>query len=1009
MKRLTSTFILLGFILAARSIAQVPSDYFQQTVNNKIRVTLDDVQHKIMGDIFIEYINNSPDTLHNIYIHLWGNAFSDKNTAFAKQQLRNKDTGFHFAKTEDLGNYNNLSFKVDGVAVPMRKYDDNKDIVILDLPEPLLPNDRISISTPLELKIPASFSRLGHIETSYQMTQWYPKPAVYDKDGWHPMPYYTMGEFYSEFGSFDVQITLPKNYYVGATGTLRTQSEIEYIEKRIEESKKLLSDTTRTEDNSFPESSKTMKTIRYTADNVHDFAWFADKRYYIEKGQVKSKGKTVDTYVFYTDFQKDLWAKGLSYVNRAVEFYSDKVGAYPYPHATAVQSALSAGAGMEYPMITVIGSAGEAKSLDQVITHEVGHNWFYGILAFNERDYPWMDEGINSYYDHRYIADHYSKNDFGNGLKFLTKNLEMPLSQIALYLQTRRGLDQKSTLHSNDFGMLNYGLMAYEKPALAFEHLFRYLGQEEFDGIMQDFYTTWKFKHPQPEDIIQHFNKNSSKDLSWFWNGVIGSNKEVDYKVKNISKVNDGIEVTVKNKGDLSIPYSISTFYKNKNINTTWIEGHKGTKKIKLKTKQFDELFIDTSFLSLDVNLNNNYKKRGIQFPKIGIFTSFDHSKKKQIYLYPGFGFNKYDGYSFGLGLHNLSLPMPRLKFHILSMYGLKSKKIVGNAYIEYVSMIKGDQLLNVKYSLFSKQFSLRSSHYESGEELYKNHDYGTIVPSVQFNFNHAYNNRKKSSLTLKSTLINTTIRSLEDLKTTNSSSFTEIIYQIQNKLAIAPNSLKISAEWQNYKNILTDKQNNSLRLDATYKIAYQYKKSRFLRARIFGAVFPYHQDELTSIFNPGNIHLSQNGFCDYKYEGYYFGRNEISGASASQILEEQGGLKLPKLNQYPHLLGRTNLGAITLGLEGELPIKKVGKFVCLYADFAWAARKKYNSDDIEQNFLASSGVKVSFWDVLNIYIPILQTKNLNDIYPNFGSRISFSIDLNKLEPIGLYQNFDIK
>lgn len=989
-------------------IAQVPSGYFQQTVNNEIRVTLDDKKHEIKGDILIEYINNSPDTLHSIYMHLWGNAFSDRSTAFAKQQLRNKKTKFHFASKEELGNYRSLKFNVDGKNVKTRLHEGHKDIVIIELQEPLVPDDRILITTPLELKIPTSFSRLGHIETSYQMTQWYPKPAVYDQKGWHPMPYYTMGEFYSEFGSFDVQITLPENYYVGATGILRTKSEIDFIEKRIAESKKLLSDTTRVSNNEFPKSSDKMKTIRFTADNVHDFAWFADKRYYIEKGKVDSKGKSIDTYVFYTDFEKDLWKKGLSYVNRALSFYTDKVGAYPYPHATAVQSALSAGAGMEYPMITVIGGVGDAKSLDQVITHEVGHNWFYGILAFNERDYPWMDEGINSYYDHRYLSDYYSHDTSNEGPKFIVNNLEMSLSQMGLYLQTRRGLDQKSSLHSNQFSPFNYGLMAYEKPALAFEHLSRYFGEKEFDKIMQNFYSDWKFKHPQPEDFIEHFNKNSTKDLAWFWEGVIGSNKEVDYKIRKVRKLNDGIEISVKNKGEVPTPYTISTFKNEKNTNTTWIEGHLGFKKIKLPVTDYDEIMIDTSFLSLDVNLNNNYKKKRLRLPKIGFFTSFDQSKKKQLYLYPTFGFNKYDGFMLGIGLHNLTIPMPRLKFNVISMYGFRSKKILGNAYLEYLSAVKGSKLLSIKYSLFSKQFSLRSTHYETGEKLFKDRDYGTIVPRIQFNFNHTYNSLRKSSVTLKSTLINVTQKMLDNQKSTISSSYTELIYELDNLQVLTPNSLKLSAEWQNYNNIVTNKPTNSLRLNVTYNVAYQYKKSRFLRARIFGAVFPYHQDRKISNFNPGNIYLSQNGFGDYKYEGYYFGRNEISGGLEPQILVNQGGLKLPQLNKYPHLLGTTNLAAVTLGIESELPIKKVGKFIRLYADIAWAARTKFNSSDIQQNFLASSGIKISLWSILNFYLPVVQTKNLNEIYPNYGSRISFSIDLNKMNPISIYENFDV-
>jgi aminopeptidase N len=151
-----------------------------------------------------------------------------------------------------------------------------------------------------------------------------------------------------------------------------------------------------------------MKTIQYKAENVHDFAWFADKRFYVQKEDVTlPSGRKVDTYVMFTYYEADLWKEAILYVNRSVEYYSDRIGEYPYPHATAVQSALSAGAGMEYPMITVIGGSGNGKSLDQVITHEVGHNWFYGILASNERQFVWMDEGFNSFYEQAYIKKYY--------------------------------------------------------------------------------------------------------------------------------------------------------------------------------------------------------------------------------------------------------------------------------------------------------------------------------------------------------------------------------------------------------------------------------------------------------------------------------------------------------------------------------------------------------------------------------------------------------------------------
>ncbi len=394
--------------------------YFQQEVNYKISVTLNDTAHLLTGHIAIEYVNHSPDTLGEIWMHLWGNAFKNRQTAFCKQKLRDGSMRFYFAEEKDLGYYKNLDFMVNGQKTTWRFDSKNPDIAVIKLPQPLQPGGRITLATPFLLKIPASFSRLGHVETSYQMTQWYPKPAVYDNRGWHAMPYLDIGEYYAEFGSFDVTITLPENYVVGATGILQTPSEIDFLAKKEAESRGKLANGVDKAHDPFPASANTMKTIRYTAEKVHDFAWFADKRFFVLKDTARlASGRTVDCWAMFTASEADLWKKGAFYVRRAVEFYSEKVGEYPWPHATAVHSALSAGGGMEYPMITVIGNSGSPRDLDDVITHEVGHNWFYGILASNERDHPFLDEGINSYYEDRYMKEYYGSNEVFSLPKFL--------------------------------------------------------------------------------------------------------------------------------------------------------------------------------------------------------------------------------------------------------------------------------------------------------------------------------------------------------------------------------------------------------------------------------------------------------------------------------------------------------------------------------------------------------------------------------------------------------------
>ena len=301
---------------------QAQQAYFQQEVNTKIDVVLNDSTHTLDGNIEIEYINNSPDSLREIYMHLWANAYKDRTTAFAQQKLRTRSTKFFFAEEKDLGNFSKLNFEVDGSSVEWKSYKGNLDIAVLELSKPLPPAGKIVIRTPFLLKIPASFSRLGHVGESYQLTQWFPKPAVYDREGWHPMPYLDMGEFYSEFGSYDVQINLPENYVVASTGVLQTESEKAFLAEKVRETDEILKDKLEGK-SPFPPSSSKRKTIRYLAENVHDFAWFADKRFYVQKSRVLLKsGKEVDTWAFFTNEEGELWKKGTFYVDRSVMYYS---------------------------------------------------------------------------------------------------------------------------------------------------------------------------------------------------------------------------------------------------------------------------------------------------------------------------------------------------------------------------------------------------------------------------------------------------------------------------------------------------------------------------------------------------------------------------------------------------------------------------------------------------------------------------------------------------------------
>ncbi|WP_116108067.1 M1 family metallopeptidase [Lewinella sp. IMCC34191] len=482
------------------------TDYFQQAVSYNIDVRLDDRAHTLHGDITLAYTNNAPTPLDSIVFHLWPRAYSSDESAFARQQLRNGETRFHFSDPADRGTMDSLAFQVEGQ--PARfTYSSEPDIGTLHLADPLSPGETIDITTPFRVRIPRSFSRLGHVGQSYQITQWYPKPAVFDRDGWHAMPYLDQGEFYSEFGDYTVTITLPENYPVAATGELQTTTERKWLLEQADTTRAALDDFAEVisygyVSEAFPPSASKMKTLTYTAERVHDFAWFADKRFRVLHDTLYLRSaakKPIDVWAFFTRTESAYWKNATDYLKRSTRFYSEHVGDYPYPQVTGVQSALSAGAGMEYPMITVIGLSGSDYALDEVLAHEIGHNWFYGILGSNERDHPWMDEGLNSYYEGRYTRKFYPERD---GRIQLLPGRELDTDKVAYRQLARLGRDQAPDTRSDSLEAYNYWMGAYSKPELVLNQVEQRVGTERLDAAFNAYFRRWQFRHPSPEDFF---------------------------------------------------------------------------------------------------------------------------------------------------------------------------------------------------------------------------------------------------------------------------------------------------------------------------------------------------------------------------------------------------------------------------------------------------------------------------------------------------------------------------
>jgi hypothetical protein len=952
-------------------------NYFQQEVNYKIEVTLDDATHEINAFEQIEYHNNSNSVLDTLYFHLWPNAYKNASTALAKQLLKDGQTNLQYAKEKDRGFIDQLNFKVNEVKVAWEYWKGQEDIAILILNQPLNPGSSIRISTPFHVKIPlGEYSRLGHLGESYQMTQWYPKPAVFDANGWNPINYLSQGEFYSEFGSYDVSITLPKNYVVGATGDLQNENEIAWLDSLAViglQKYNTEADTTipkeeprievkfnfeRTNENiDFPESAKALKTIRFKQSKVHDFAWFADKRFNVLSGEVvlPNTGKKVKTWAMFTDRYEDYWKNAIEYLNDGLFYYSKWNGDYPYEQCTAVDGALTAGGGMEYPNVTVIGNVNSARSLETVIVHEVGHNWFFGILGSNERNYPWMDEGINSFNEYRYIKTKYpSKSMIPEAImktsvgKILgVENYKHREENYLLYLiNAREGRDQSCGLHSCSHTPINYGLMVYTKTALAFEYLQSYIGEEEFDSAMQNYYEQWKFKHPQPKDIQNSLEKSTNKNLDWFFKELINTNKKIDYSIAKVNTFDKYAEIKLKNKGGLAGPISISAFKDTSIFKTKWIDGFTKVKTIKMDGSGLTKFVLDYGHNIPEINRQNNFYNTASILPKIepvdlDFIWSLEKPSKTQVFLSPYLNYNSIDKTIIGLSLHNKQILKKPFSYSFSPAYGSGSNSLVGKSSIRYSYLPYSKKIRAVDFKT-----SLERFHYEQAKM------YTKVQGELNVNF------LKKPGNSPKSNKIGLRVISISRTKDTDfilADLKHSYRYQHTLKTMVFDTKIQLSKEF------------TKLTLENLY--SYTTEKRGSYNLRLFAGVF-------TNETNNSEFHLGLVQQQDYLYELGIRDRAGTDKLLSKQITTTDGGFVIGE--EY-----RSNQWLMSANLQVPL-VKKIKAYLNV-------AQMKAN--DTYSSHWDAGLILAVVPKRIEVFFPLVLPESLKTV--KYPSNIRFTLNIN--------------
>ncbi|WP_118838763.1 M1 family metallopeptidase [Salinibacter ruber] len=546
MRARLSLLLLLLLCSPALAAAQSPSQW-QQHVDYEMDIRLNPETHQVDGHQRLTYTNNSPDTLRTVYYHLYFNAFqpqsmmAERNRHLPDPDGRTVPRIFNLTPDEQ-GRQTVTSLTQDGTPVSYEVYD---TVLRVDLAEPIPPGTSTTFVMDYRSQVPLQTRRSGRNsrgdDIDYTMTQWYPKMAEYDERGWHAN-YYINREYYAPYGEFDVEITLPAEYTIGATGVLQNPDEVGHgydIDG---------SGTWRPSDG-LPDADTL--TWHFRAEDVHNFAWSADPDYIHDK--VTADGTT--HHILYKPEVAEQWRPLRNNMPDLTAFFSDEYGDYPYPQMTVAQGG---DGGMEYPMFTVVssydGPAFEEKSSYRSIlgttVHEFAHMWFYSALGSNEADYAWMDEGFTSYATTEGMAHLAGQPADHTGARQSVVTMHKlgvaePFSTPADWFSTNTA----------------YGITSYPGGQMLVDMLGYVMGDAQRDQWLRRYFRERAGMHPDPFDLELFAEQESGLMLDWYFQQVTESTRTVDDAIADLDQKRTGdgvtVDLTLKRKGALRLPQDV--------------------------------------------------------------------------------------------------------------------------------------------------------------------------------------------------------------------------------------------------------------------------------------------------------------------------------------------------------------------------------------------------------------------------------------------------------------------
>ena len=577
--------------------------YWQQHVDYTMEVEMDIENFNYSGKQQLVYTNNSPDTLQNVFFHLYFNAFQPgsemdvRSRTIADPDSRVMNRIQNLAP-ENQGFLNVLNLTQDGEKL---KTTLSGTILEVELKKPIFSGEQTTFEMNFEGQVPLNVRRSGKNSSEgvvLSMAQWYPKLAEYDFEGWHADPYIGR-EFHGVWGNFDLKLTIDNSYVVGGTGYLQNEKDIKIVP--VNKKKKR----------------KKTNTWHFVAPFVHDFTWAADPDYVHDKLQIEN-GPMLNFYYKSTmaeEYQKH-WRDLQPITAKLMAFFNENIGVYPYKQYSVIQGG---DGGMEYGMCTLITGERSFESLVGVTSHELAHTWFQFLMATNEGKHPWMDEGFTEYICTMAEVDVMNIDE--------QKYFERAYKRYVRYALS--GFEQPQSTHADRYEYnAAYSTSSYVKGAIFLRQLKYIIGENAFRKTLHDYFNSWSFKHPTPNDFIRCAEKASGLELDWYLTDWTRTDNVIDYGIKSVEKKEQNTEIVIERIGLVPMPTELEIEYADGEIIKYYIplqmmRGEKPTNKpiIVLKdwawayptysfslnnNKEVKKITLDPELKVADINLNNN-------------------------------------------------------------------------------------------------------------------------------------------------------------------------------------------------------------------------------------------------------------------------------------------------------------------------------------------------------------------------------------------------------------------